>query len=157
MIVLFHGERLLLLKRASWKKFAPNRWTGLGGKVEPVEIDDLDASARRELFEETDFTSADVSGLRLARSLSFHHPIEGMVCLLYYVGESHSDRIPACNEGTLEWVQPSDLSGLDLIENTAQVLPLLVADRATSARSVRGGIAHYDEQARLRSVVWESD
>jgi len=148
---------MLLLKRAAWKQFAPNRWTGPGGKVEPSELGDLDASARRELFEETDLAPAEVSDLHLLRSLSFHHPIEGLVCLLYYIGECDCDRIPACNEGSLAWVHPSLLSSLDLIENTARVLPLLVVDRARRDRRVRCGVAAYDNQARLRTITWNPD
>ncbi|MGH2458549.1 MAG: NUDIX domain-containing protein [Chloroflexota bacterium] len=157
VIVLFQGERLLLLKRAAWKRFAQNRWTGLGGKVEPSELNNLDASARRELFEEADLAPGEVSDLRLLRTLTFYHPIEGLVCLVYYVGECLADRLPACNEGTLAWVQPSELPSLDLIENTARVLPLLVADRIAVARSVRSGIASYGKQGELQSIVWERD
>ena len=155
--MLFRGELMLLLQRASWKTFAPNRWTGLGGKVEPSELGDLDASARRELLEEADLTPADVSDLRLLRCLTFHHPVEGLVCLLYYVGEYHSNRIPSCNEGSLAWVHPSQLSNLDLIENTAQVLPLLALDVAGVDRTVRCGVAHYDKHAQLKSITWETD
>jgi len=31
LILLRHGERYLLLRRAETKRFAPGRWTGIGG------------------------------------------------------------------------------------------------------------------------------
>lgn len=157
MVVLFRGDRLLLLQRASWKKFAPNRWTGLGGKVEATELGDLDAAARRELHEETDLSPTEVSNLRLLRCLSFHHPSEGLVCLLYFAADALTDRVPACNEGSLHWVHPADLQNLDLIENTARVLPLLIEDARRGDRRVRCGVVSYDHYGQLEDGWFESD
>ncbi len=156
VVILFRGDRLLLLRRAPWKAFAPNRWTGLGGKVEPSELSDLDASARREIFEETDLTANEFAGLRLSRVLTFDHPIEGLVCLLYYVAQSFTDRVPACSEGILQWVEPTELTSLDLIENTARVIPLLVADVTRPDIVVRCGVARYDVSGNLVSISWDS-
>ena len=101
VVILFHAGRLLLLRRAPGKAFAPNRWTGIGGKVEPSELSDLTRAAERELFEETDLAPEEVSPLRLRRTLTFDRPGEGLVCLLYFTGETTSDRVPGCNEGSL--------------------------------------------------------
>src|SRR5579859_5143182 len=90
--VLFHGPKLLLMRRAAWKAFAPGRWTGIGGKVESHELGDVVAAARRELFEETDLTPAELSDLTFRRSLTFLHPLEGLVCLLYFTGRVTTDR-----------------------------------------------------------------
>src|ERR1700738_1718397 len=128
VVVLFHQSRLLLLQRADWKSFAPNRWTGLGGKVEAAELQDLTGAAGRELFEETDLTPVEVSPIELRRTLTFHRPSEGLVCLLYFTGRTSSDRVPACNEGTLRWVRPEDLASLDVIDNSALVFERLVED-----------------------------
>jgi 8-oxo-dGTP diphosphatase len=155
VVVLFHGTRLLLLRRAAWKTFAPNRWTGLGGKVEPDEIGDLEASARRETFEETDLSPSEVSGLRLHRTLTFHHPVEGLVCLLYFAGTTTTDRTPVCTEGSLAWVSVDDLPRLDFIENTGQVLPLLIEDVRSQDERVHCGVAHYDEKGHLQRIVFD--
>jgi 8-oxo-dGTP diphosphatase len=154
VVVLLHERRLLLLQRASWKKFAPNRWTGLGGKVESGEIADLVGGARREVFEETDLTSAEMSELRVRRVLLFHHPDEGLVSLVYLTGETTTDRVPACNEGTLRWVGPKELAGLDVIENTAGVLPLLIEDVRLGREDVVCGVARYDERGGLQTIVF---
>ncbi len=155
VVVLFHGERLLLLRRAAGKTFAPNRWTGLGGKVEPTELGDLAAAARRELFEETDLAPHEVGELRLRRTLTFAHPAEGLVCLLYFTAPVASDRVPACPEGTLAWVVPPDLPTLDIIDNTARVFGWLVEDLRRDDGRVRCGFAHYDEAGRLERVVFD--
>ncbi len=39
VVLLEHGGRFLLLKRSASKAFAPNRWTGIGGRVEAGEFD----------------------------------------------------------------------------------------------------------------------
>lgn len=153
-MVLFHDNRLLLLKRAAWKKFAPNRWTGVGGKVEPHELGDLEAAARRELFEETDLDPDEVLDLRLRRTLTFDHPAEGLVCLLYFSGAARSDRTPACNEGSLHWVEPNDLDRLDLIENTGRVLPLLIDDWRRGGQQIYCGVARYDRHGRIEDLVF---
>ena len=152
VVVLFHHERLLLLQRAAWKKFAPGRWTGLGGKVESHELGDLVSAARREMFEETDLRPDEVSPLQVRRLLLFHHPIEQAVSLVYVTGTTTSDRLPSCNEGTLSWIEPEDLASLDLIENTARVLPLLIQDARTGDQRIHCGVAEYDEVGRLLDV-----
>ena len=149
VVVLFHGSRLLLLQRAPWKTFAPNRWTGLGGR-------DLVGAARREVFEETDLAEHEVPELQLRRLLVFDHPEEGLMVLLYLTGEAESDRVPSCNEGTLRWVASDELADLDVIGNTAQVLPLLVEDvKSGPMQRVRCGVARYDERGQLQKIVFD--
>lgn len=152
VVVLFHADKLLLLRRAPWKKLYPNRWTGLGGKVELNEPGDLLGSARRELFEETDLRSDEVSDLRLRRVVLMNKPGEGLLCLAFVTGKARTSRVPACNEGTLHWVAPDDLASLDLIENAAAVLPFLIEDVRRDARGPVCGVAEYDSHGQLVSL-----
>ena len=154
-VVLFHSGKLLLLRRSASKSFAPDRWTGIGGRVESEEFDDLTSSAGRELFEETDLTAAEVSPLALRRTLTFYRPDEGLVTLLYFTGSTTTDRIPAATEGSLAWIDPSELPGLDIIDNTARVLPLLPGDVGHPAGEIRCGIARLDGDGRLVEVVFD--
>jgi 8-oxo-dGTP diphosphatase len=157
VVVLFHNDRMLLLHRAPWKAFAPNRWTGIGGKVEPSELNDLAKAAARELFEETDLAPAEVSALKLRRTLTFDRPGEGLVCLLYFTAETTSDRVATCNEGSLAWITPLELGELDIIDNSAQVFRLLVNDERTGDRRVHCGIATYDDRGTLVRVSFDPD
>jgi 8-oxo-dGTP diphosphatase len=152
--VLFHGGKLLLLKRAAWKKFAPNRWTGIGGKVEPTELGDLGAAARRELFEETDFAPDEIVGLTFRRTLTFFSADEGLVTLLYFTGRASSLRVPSCNEGTLAWIDPSDLPSLDLVQNTGVVLLHLIEDEATSEQVIHCGVGRLDRDGNFIGVIF---
>ncbi len=144
-----------MLRRAPWKTFAPNHWTGIGGKVEANELGDLVASARRELFEETDLAPAEVADLSLRRTLTFFHPDQGLVGLLYFTGSLLSDRVPTCSEGTLAWVRPADLASLDLIDNTSRIIQLLVADFGRGDRCVRCGFATYSQAGELLRVCFD--
>ncbi len=141
MILLTCESRYLLLQRAANKRFAPGRWTGLGGRVEPHEFDDLQSAARRELMEETGLTSDAVPELTLRRVLLHNRPGAPLTLLLYFTGRLAEPVTPTCPEGTLHWVTQENIPSLDIIENTAEVIPLLIEDlantednRATSRR-----------------------
>jgi 8-oxo-dGTP diphosphatase len=155
VVVLFHGKRLLLLKRAAWKSFFPNRWTGIGGKVEPDELADLESAARRELVEETDLMHSDVSPLTLRRTLTLDRPTEGLLCILYFTGTTTTNRVPSCNEGTLHWVTPDELPGLDIIDNSAGVFGRLVDDVQRNRAGVRCGIATYAPDGQLVRILFD--
>ncbi len=104
--------KLLLLKRAATKAFAPNWHTGVGGKVEAGEkiID----SAYRELAEETGLSHVHLHPLATCI-------IENYVTLAYFWG-LYKGAPPACDEGDLFWVMIEDLFNYNIIPTTHTVL-----------------------------------
>lgn len=141
-------RRWLLLRRADTKRFAPGRWTGLGGRLEAGELGDLTASALRELREETGLGAADLAApLRLRRALQHDRPGEPLTTLLYFTAPLPAAVLPPCSEGTLHWVPPAAFAALDVIETTAAALEPLARDVARDPDG-RGGVAlgwaHYD-------------
>lgn len=107
-------KRILLLKRAPEKAFAPNWYTGVGGKVEIGET--FDESALRELEEETGLSDTALYKFACAY-------VGGDTVLHYYYGFYDGDA-PHCPEGILGWVAEKDLLKKAIIPSTAAILEI---------------------------------
>jgi len=160
VILLEHGGRFLLLQRAAHKAFAPHRWTGVGGRIEPGEFGDLKASALRELKEETGLSLAEVEGFTLRRTLFLARPDGIFVWLVYFTGRLVEEATPDCPEGTLAWKEPGEFDALDIIGTSRPVLSLLAADVVRDPQGlerVRVGVGIYDEFEKYHHILWDSD
>lgn len=156
VIVLYHGGELLLLKRASTKAFAPGRWTGVGGRVEADEFDDLERAALRELKEEASLDKHDIDNLTLRRVLYHNRFSEPLTGLLYFTAH-YQGEAPACPDGELHWKRPEVLGELDIIETTRQTLTYLIDDIRRDPEgdeSVKIGVTHYGENGKLTLISW---
>lgn len=108
-------QRVMMLKRAPWKPFAPDMYTGIGGKEENGE--GPLACALRELEEETGLTNIALT--EFARCV-----LDGQKSLHYYRGIYPQPNPPACNEGTLEWVALNNVLSLPIIPTTCEVVKI---------------------------------
>lgn len=157
MVLLDHAGRYLLLHRAAAKRFAPGRWTGVGGRVEDGEFADLHAAALREVYEETGIAAAEIAGFTLRRALLQARPGESLTVLLYFTGTLAGPVLPSSSEGTLSWVMADELGRLDIIENTRLTLPFLIEDMhrdPAGVEPVRVGAAQFQQDGELEQIVW---
>lgn len=86
-----------------------DKWIGIGGGFENNESPE--DCVRREALEETGLTLGEV---KLYSVVTFI--IEGGVCeqMFLFKCEDFSGELIECNEGTLEWINKSDLYSLNL-------------------------------------------
>ena len=157
MILLTCEGRYLLLKRSETKRFAPGKWTGLGGRIEQDEFDNVRAAALRELMEEAEITPDQLSTFSLRRSLLHNRPGAPLTLLLYFTGVLQEPVTPDCPEGMLQWVSRDEIEHLDLIDNAAIVIRALIEDIARDPDGrvpVVVGAAHYVIDGSLERIVW---
>ncbi len=159
IVLLFAADRCLLLARSRDRARFPGLWSGIGGRVEPHELADLAAAARRELREETGLDIELLPPLVLRRALLQHRAGSSELTLLFYfTGELSAPLdVPASREGTFHWVEVAQLATLPLVDNARLVLPLLVADRArdpAGQEPVQLGIARSAPDGTIVDVVW---
>lgn len=90
-------------------------YTGIGGKEELNE--GPHACALRELEEETGLTNIPLTEFA-------HCLLDDEKSLYYYWAVAPQPALPACTEGTLEWVTTTDLLTLPIIPTTLEVLKI---------------------------------
>lgn len=105
-------SKIVLLKRAANKKFAPGMYTGIGGKVEVGETF-LD-SACRELKEETGITNVTLK--QCAKVI-----IDDTEELIYFWG-IFNEPLPLSDDGLLEWVSTTEVLNKNIIPTTFEML-----------------------------------
>ena len=115
--------KVLLLKRAAGKAFAPGYYTGIGGKVgdlSGLENESVLEGAYRELAEETqmDLSRDNIVLHPFARCI-YEHGIK----LYYFYGLYPDDRLPRFDpaDGSLEWVSTAELLNMPIIPTTMAV------------------------------------
>ena len=149
--VFLHDENdnYLCLKRASWKKFAPNKYTGIGGTLESGEVEDIEGALRREFGEETKIPVSVLDNLMLRGTMFVANRDENDHVIYYFTAKVKRDEITdlSCNEGELVWVKEEDFANLDWI-GTVQVSMQYIIDP-----SVKRFSALIDETTGEKSVL----
>jgi 8-oxo-dGTP diphosphatase len=148
---IFRRDAVLLLERSRRARFAPGKWTGVGGRVEPGELDAVEAAALREIEEETGLKGADLRDLRVRFVLTLPEA-GGISVLLFCAAETDRTDVGPCDEGTLHWVPADDLSGVDLIENARRALSVVIEDRRSGRADVHYGVCRGDQDGKI--VEW---
>lgn len=110
---ILNGEKVLCLKRSTNKRIAPGLWTGVGGHIEPEEINDPEGSCLREVYEETGLQGSSITDFKL---LYIVHRIKENEIRQQYIffGKTTSTEVVSNDEGELHWIDASDLLKLEM-------------------------------------------
>ncbi|MDE2999966.1 MAG: NUDIX domain-containing protein [Gemmatimonadota bacterium] len=122
-VFLFRKNRVLLLERGSRKRFAPGRWTGVGGRAEAGEINDLETAAFREVSEEAGIEAEDIENLEIRVVLTRFEDGD-VTTVVFFSGHTDRESLQECNEGRLRWIELDRVDDLDLVENARYALNL---------------------------------
>lgn len=141
MIFVIDRGKILTLKRNKDKKIYPGKISGFGGKVEPGE--GLEASARRELLEETGLTAGDMS----LRGTFIRMLDTGYINEMYiFVARACTgELLQESDEGSIAWRTTREfLSDPDTVDH----IPLYLEQVITGA-DFYCGVAEYTEGRRV--------
>jgi len=112
LFLLRAGQVLLLYRRGS--RAIADSWVGIGGHLEPAEMDDPSAGVIRELREEVGVTAEQISGMAL-RYVALRDTGTELRHTYYFTAELQAG-VPiasTCTEGDLQWfdltMDPSEL------------------------------------------------
>lgn len=108
-VFLVKDSKVLMIHRNDDKNLAPNIWSCIGGHMEPQELNNPEVTCYRELFEETGITNRMIDNLRL--KYITYQIINNEIQIGYcYFGDMINEYdLPLCNEGTLHWVDVTDI------------------------------------------------
>lgn len=143
LIFISRGEQVLLLKGAPHKRLWANLYNGIGGHIERGE--DVLSSARRELAEETGLTC---SNLWLCGTVMVDTSPTTGVAIFILRGEYESGRLIESDEGSLEWVEVSQLNRYHLVEDLKIILPRILSQNPGDPPL--SAVYTYDDQDRLQ-------
>lgn len=105
---LENNGRMLLLKRAQTKKISPGVWSGVGGHMEPDEINDPYAACLREINEETGIATDDIVEMTLRYVITRRSKDEIRQSYIYF-GKTTQTQLVQSDEGQLHWIAKEEL------------------------------------------------
>lgn len=104
---LFNDDKILLMKRSAERKLAPGLWAGVGGHIEPEEMNNPELACTREIYEETGIERENLYDLELRYILLRQKGTEVREDFIYF-GKTVKQELEQTEEGELHWIE-SDL------------------------------------------------
>jgi 8-oxo-dGTP diphosphatase len=110
---ILNGDNVLVLNRSSHKRLAPGLWTGVGGHIEPAEINDPVSSCLREIYEETGLQQSSIEEFKLLYIVNRLWENEIRQQYIFF-GKTKSTEVLSNDEGELHWIGITDLLELEM-------------------------------------------
>jgi 8-oxo-dGTP diphosphatase len=110
---LTNQEKVLMMKKTSSKLSATEFWSGLGGHLEPIELNHPRKACIREIYEESGFQEKEIDELKL-RYILLRKKEEEIRQQFVYFGKIERMDFTNSEEGKLHWINQDDLLKLNL-------------------------------------------
>lgn len=110
---LFCEDQVLMIKHDVNRVFPFGFWSGVGGHMEPEEINDPKAAALREIQEESGITQHEIKDFALRYILLRLKENEIRQQYIYF-GRTDRKECTPCDEGELFWIRQEDLASLHM-------------------------------------------
>ena len=105
---LWNDGNYLLMKRADNREIAPGVWSGVGGHMEPNEINDPLSACYREIEEESGISREKILSLDLLYIIIRRSKNEIRQSYIYFGEDSQIDIIQT-TEGELIWIPENEI------------------------------------------------
>jgi len=139
---IFNENKVLMIKKSLSQLHNSVFWSGLGGHLEPNELNKPREACLREIYEESGIVESDIDDLRL-RYILLRIKEDEIRQQFVYFGKTKQNEIVISDEGELFWIDESELLDLDL------------------SRIIRGMLEHYllnkEKQETVVGVITLND
>lgn len=105
---LINDDDVLLMERSITNKRMPGFWYGVGGHIEPEEMNNPLAAVLREIYEETGLKENNLEDLYLKYILMRRDGDETVINYIYF-GKTNTRCVVQNDEGTLHWIQKEEV------------------------------------------------
>jgi len=139
---LHNNGKYLLMKRAETRSIAPGVWSGVGGHIEPDELNEPLTACYREIKEETGITRDKIASLDLLYIITRRSKDEIRQSYIYF-GETKQNEIIQTDEGELFWISETELLNREYTKTFAAMLEHYTK-RNPNDRFVNVGVAEND-------------
>ncbi|GGH27129.1 hypothetical protein GCM10008013_28420 [Paenibacillus segetis] len=108
---LFNQDKVLMMKKNLSRIFDFEFWSGLGGHLEPEELNEPKGACVREIFEESGIQEEEIEDLKLQYILLRVKNDEIRQQFVYFGKTNRSDAV-ASEEGELYWIHKDEILNL---------------------------------------------
>lgn len=105
---IFKDNKVLMMKKSNSRLYNSEFWSGLGGHIEPNELNSPKAACLREIFEESGIVESELSEIRLKYILIRIKENEIRQQYVYF-GETAKHQLVTSNEGELYWLEMDEI------------------------------------------------
>ena len=144
---LSNNGKYLLMKRSESRAYIPGYWSGVGGHMEPQEINDPQSACYREIEEETGIGKTEIPSLDLLYIIIRRGKDEIRQSYIYF-GETSKTEVIQTDEDSLFWIDEKEFLAREYTKTFAAMLEHYTK-RLRDDRAVYVGAAENDN-GRLR-------